>query len=78
MALSPGGWKTAHFLQGGEMVDFDPVSELKAKEKSREHLIELLRRDPSNWTIKLTIQSLDAEIRELENAVCITEMKQCG
>jgi hypothetical protein len=60
------------------MVDLDLVSELKAKEKSREHHIELLRGDPLNWSLKLTIHTLDAEIQDLKNAVCVTEMQRCG
>ncbi len=53
-------------------------AELKAKEKSRESYLDLLRHDPFNWSHKLTVQSLEAEIQDLKKAVCVTEMEQCG
>jgi hypothetical protein len=64
------------------MADFYLVSELnaelKAKEKSREYHFDLLRGDPFNWSYKLTVQSLEAEIQDLKKAICVTEMQQCG
>jgi hypothetical protein len=64
------------------MADLNLVSELnavlKTKELSRKHHIYLLRHDPFNWSYRLTVQTLDAEIQELKNAVCVTEMQQCG
>ncbi len=60
------------------MVDLDLVSELKAKEKSLQYHADLLRQDPFDWSQRLVVQSLEAEIQELRTAICVTEMQQCG
>jgi hypothetical protein len=59
------------------MAELHLVSELKAKEKSRVYHVDLLRRDPLNWSHKVVIETLEAEIQELKKAVCVTEMQQC-
>lgn len=68
--------------KGEEMADLDLASELnaelKAKEKSREYHFDLLRHDPFNWSYKLTVQNLEAEIQDLKKAICVTEMQHCG
>jgi hypothetical protein len=52
--------------------------EVKARERSREYFLYLLKDDPFNWSLRLDVQALEAEIQELKKAVCATEMKQCG
>jgi hypothetical protein len=68
--------------QGRGMADLNLVSglkaELKAKERSREYLRNLFKDDPFDWSLKLDVQALEAEIQDLKKAVCITEMQQCG
>jgi len=53
-------------------------AELKAKEGSREYHLDLLRHDPFNWSLKLDVQALEADIQELKKSVCVTEMEQYG
>ncbi len=60
------------------MADRSLIAELKAKERSREYHLDLLNHDPFNWSLKLDVEALEAEIQELKQAVCVTEMQQCG
>jgi hypothetical protein len=60
------------------MADLNLISELKAKEESREYHLNLLKHDPFNWSHSLTVQSLEAEIEDLKKAICVTEMQRCG
>jgi hypothetical protein len=75
---------SADFPKGGEMSDLRLITELsvelKAKERSREYHLSLLREDPFDWSIKLTVEALEAEVHELKKAVCVAEMElqQCG
>lgn len=50
-------------------------AELRAKEKIRDYHLDLLRHDPFNWSHRLTVQSLEAEIQELKKAVCVVVME---
>jgi hypothetical protein len=61
-----------------KMADLNLVSELKAKENTKEYHVELLRQDPFNWMEKLTVQSLEAEILELKKVICRRELRHCG
>jgi hypothetical protein len=65
-------------MERKKVVDLDLVSELKAMEKSMQYHADLLRKDPFDWSQKLTVQSLEAEIQDLRKAICVTEMQQCG
>lgn len=60
------------------MADRSLIAELKAKEKSRERYLDLLKHDPFNWFLELDVEVLEAEIQELKKAVCATEMQRCG
>ncbi len=53
-------------------------AQLKAKERSKEYHLDLLKQDPFNWSLRLDVEALEAEIQELKQAVCVTEMQQCG
>ncbi len=61
-----------------EMADLNLISELNAKENTKEYHVELLRQDPFNWMEKLTVQSLEAEILELKKAIYKRELQHCG
>jgi hypothetical protein len=60
------------------MADRSLSAELKAKERSRKYLLDLLKHDPFNWLLELDVDALEAEIEELRKAVGLREMQQCG
>lgn len=60
------------------MADLNLVLEMKAKERSLQYHRDLLREDPFNWSQRLTVQSLEAEIEELRKGICLMNMQQCG